>query len=281
MRMIRSSKVVTWCPGCTNFLILDSFEKCLEEMEREGKINLRNVVIVCGIGCHGKIFDYLNLSGVNALHGRALPLALGIKLANRNLKVVCFVGDGDLYCEGMEHLIHTARYNPDIKVFVHNNQTFALTVGQSTSTSQKGFKSKVRPEGERLEPIDPILLSLSSNVSFVAREYVMERENLIKTMKEALGHRGFALVDILQPCISFNDFRNSLVGRIVRMEKSFEERDRAIGEYLKISKEGKIVTGIIYKKEVPTFEEIENVDKVYSHMKRKYKLKTLFEDFIV
>ncbi|MEM5875465.1 MAG: thiamine pyrophosphate-dependent enzyme [Candidatus Aenigmatarchaeota archaeon] len=279
--MLKSNQNITWCPGCTNFFILNSFVNALEELEKEKLIELNKVIIVCGIGCHGKIFDYLNLSGFNALHGRALPLALGIKVANKDLKVICFVGDGDIYSEGIEHLIHAARYNIDIKVFVHNNQTFALTVGQSTPTSQKGFKSKVRPEGEKNEPLDPILLLLASKTSFVARSYSNDAENLKVIMKEAIKHKGFAVVDILQPCISFNNFGKEVEKKMVKLERTYNNFKEALENYLEMKEKELVPIGIFLKNERKTFEELEGINKVYSEIKRNVNFNKLFENFFI
>ncbi|MEM0333547.1 MAG: thiamine pyrophosphate-dependent enzyme [Candidatus Aenigmatarchaeota archaeon] len=279
--MLKSNQNITWCPGCTNFFILNSFVNALEELEKEKLIELNKVIIVCGIGCHGKIFDYLNLSGFNALHGRALPLALGIKVANKDLKVICFVGDGDIYSEGIEHLIHAARYNIDIKVFVHNNQTFALTVGQSTPTSQKGFKSKVRPEGEKNEPLDPILLLLASKTSFVARSYSNDAENLKFIMKEAIKHKGFAVVDILQPCISFNNFGKEVEKKMVKVERTYNNFKEALENYLEMKEKELVPIGIFLKNERKTFEELEGINKVYSEIKRNVNFNKLFENFFI
>ncbi|MFH7880799.1 MAG: thiamine pyrophosphate-dependent enzyme [Candidatus Aenigmatarchaeota archaeon] len=279
--MLKSNQNITWCPGCTNFFILNSFVNALEELEKEKLIELNKVIIVCGIGCHGKIFDYLNISGFNALHGRALPLALGIKVANKDLKVICFVGDGDIYSEGIEHLIHAARYNIDIKVFVHNNQTFALTVGQSTPTSQKGFKSKVRPEGEKNEPLDPILLLLASNSSFVARGYAVDKDYLKLLFKEAIIHKGFSVIDILQPCLTFNDFRNEIESRIIKLKESYKNVKEALENYLNLKEKGVVPIGIFFKEEKETFEEREGIKKVYSEIKRKIEFEKLIDEFRV
>ncbi|MBI2038647.1 MAG: 2-oxoacid:ferredoxin oxidoreductase subunit beta, partial [Candidatus Nealsonbacteria bacterium] len=122
----------TWCPGCPNFVILETTKKALAELANEGKISIQNTAVVTGIGCHAKTFDYLDISSFYGIHGRVLPTALGIKLGNPNLTVLGFGGDGDTYAEGLDHFIHNCRYNVDIKMFVHNNQVFALTVGQPT-----------------------------------------------------------------------------------------------------------------------------------------------------
>lgn len=282
MQRIISDRKISWCPGCFNVVILHSFAKVLEELEREGKIELKRVVVVCGIGCHGKIFDYLNLSGFNALHGRALPTAIGIKLANNNLKVICFVGDGDCYAEGLDHLIHVARYNADIKVFVHNNQNFALTVGQSSPTSEKGFKSKVRPEGEREEPINPIALMLVSGASFVARAFVLEKEQMESIMREAILHKGFAFVDILQPCIVFHNTTEFIRSHSYKIEtpRIFEEALKYALEWnYNLIENCKIPLGIFWKEEKETFEEKEDIKEAWWKKEKERSVKELLKDF--
>ena len=156
-----------------------------------------------GIGCHGKMFDYLNLKGINTLHGRVLPTMLGIKVGNPNLNVLGFSGDGDAYGEGMAHLVHAARYNADMKYFVHNNQVFALTVGQPTPTTEMGFKDKTNPLGVKNPPLNPIKLMLASGATFVARVFA-DVKQIEWVMKEAMKHKGFAFIEILQPCIIFH-----------------------------------------------------------------------------
>jgi 2-oxoglutarate ferredoxin oxidoreductase subunit beta len=284
MQKIINNQKITWCPGCFNNVILHSFAKVLSELENEGKIDLKKVVIVCGIGCHGKIFDYLNLSGFNALHGRSIPTAIGIKLANKDLKVISFVGDGDTYAEGLDHLIHAARYNADIKVFVHNNQNFALTVGQSTPTSEKGFKSKVRPEGEKEEPINPIALMLASKASFVARAFVLEKDQLEKIMREAILHKGFAFVDILQPCIIFHNTSEFIRKHCYKIETPnvFEEALKLAFEWnYNFDENSRIPLGIFWREERETFEEKEGITETYWKKKREVKLEELLEKFYV
>jgi len=158
----------TWCPGCFNFQVLAGVKKSILS---QPNFNKNDYAMVAGIGCHGKIFDYLNLNGINGLHGRVLPTMLGMKVGNPNLKIIGFSGDGDAYAEGMEHLIHAARYNSDIKYIVHNNQVFALTVGQPTPVTEIGYKDKTTPSGEKISPLNPIKLMLSAGASFVARVF--------------------------------------------------------------------------------------------------------------
>ena len=165
---LRTPVATTWCPGCSNFGILESMKRALASLMSQGA-KQEDFAMVTGIGCHGKIFDYLNISGIYGLHGRVLPTALGIKLGNPKLKVIGFSGDGDAYAEGLGHFVHTMRYNPSLIYIVHDNQTFSLTTGQSTPTSKKGFKSKSEPFGYFHNSINPIQLALISGATFIAR----------------------------------------------------------------------------------------------------------------
>ena len=194
----------TWCPGCGNFGILNAFKKAVRRLETEG-VSRRDIVMTAGIGCHGKIFDYLRLSGFYSLHGRALATAQGMKLANPRAKVVAFVGDGDAYGEGVAHLVFAAKRNSDITVIVHNNGTYGLTTGQYTPTSVKGFRGPSTPGGSIEEPFNPLSLVLSAGATFVARGYPVKLDHLADLFARAIRHRGFSIVDVLQPCVSFNN----------------------------------------------------------------------------
>jgi len=215
----------TWCPGCGNFGILNAFKKAVRRLEVEG-VARTDVVITAGIGCHAKIFDYLRLNGFYSLHGRALATAQGMKLANPRLKVVAFVGDGDAYGEGLAHLVFAAKRNSDITVIVHNNGTYGLTTGQYTPTSVRGFRGPSTPEGSVEEPFNPLTLALSAGAPFVARGYPLKLEHLADLFVRGIQHRGFALVDVLQPCVSFNntyELYNRLVTEMDSVPGSWEE----------------------------------------------------------
>jgi len=134
---LSTKEIITWCPGCTNFGILEAFKEAITELVNEKKIKVENAVIVSGIGCHAKIYDYLNLKGFYGIHGRVLPICFGMKTGNPDLTVIGFGGDGDTYDEGISHFIHHCRYNADFTMLVHNNQVFSLTPGQATATSEK------------------------------------------------------------------------------------------------------------------------------------------------
>jgi len=189
----------TWCPGCWNFQILTGVKNVLA---KSGKTK-NDLAIVSGIGCHAKIYDYINLPGLNSLHGRVIPVCLGLKLGNPNLTVLGFSGDGDAYAEGIEHTIHAAKYNSDFKYLVHNNQVFALTVGQPTPTTELGFKDKTTPAGVKTLPLNPIKLMLATGASFVARVFA-EVKQIEYVLKEAMKHKGFAFIEIIQPCLIFH-----------------------------------------------------------------------------
>ena len=251
----------TWCPGCWNFQILAGVKNVVAEEIKKGK-KKDDFAIVSGIGCHAKIFDYVNLNGINTLHGRVLPTCLGMKVGNPNLNVIGFSGDGDAYAEGMEHLIHAARFNADFKYFVHNNQVFALTVAQPTPTTEVGYKDKTNPLGVKFYPINPIKLMLSAGATFVARVFA-EKEQVEWIMKEALKHKGFTFVEIIQPCIVFHDDKG-YKEKTYSLEKekhdktNFQEAMKKADEfdYNGIKKDTKIPLGIFYQKEKPILEEL-------------------------
>jgi 2-oxoglutarate/2-oxoacid ferredoxin oxidoreductase subunit beta len=250
--------IPTWCPGCFNFQILQGVKNFLSSRE------LKKWAMVSGIGCHAKIFDYINLPGINALHGRVLPTCLGMKIANPEINILAFSGDGDAYAEGMEHLISAARYNSNINYLVHNNQVFALTVGQPTPVTERGFKDKTMPSGVKIPPINPIKLMLSAGATFVARVFadVKEVENILK---EAEKHKGFSFIEIIQPCIIFHPDIN-LKKHIYNLKDkkhnftNFEEAMKKADEfnYEIPSEKTKIPMGIFYKREREVFEEILN-----------------------
>ncbi len=247
----------TWCPGCFNFQILAG----MKNLFAKSKLKKEDVAIVSGIGCHAKIFDYLDLNGINTLHGRVLPTCLGIKLGNPNLKVIGFAGDGDAYAEGISHLIHAARYNSNIKYFVHNNQVFALTVGQPTPTTEIGFKDKTTPLGVKVFPMNPVALMLASGASFVARVFA-DVAQIEYVTKEALKHKGFAFIEVIQPCLIFHndaDYRKNMysLDDAKHDRTSFEQAWKKAQEfdYNGVGEDTKIPLGIFYQTEKPVLEE--------------------------
>jgi len=257
---LSTSTKPTWCPGCFNFQVLAGVKNYLAKQIKSEK-DRENYAIVTGIGCHAKMFDYLNLNGINSLHGRVLPTMLGIKVGKPKLNLIGFSGDGDAYAEGMEHLIHAARYNADVKYFVHNNQVFALTVGQPTPTTEIGFTDKTTPHGVRLKPINPIKLMLAAGATFVARVY-SDFNQIEKILEEAFKHKGFAFIEVIQPCLIFhpdNDYKKYtyLLEEKNHDKKSFMEAMKKAEEfdYDRLDKNTKIPLGIFYQERRNTFEE--------------------------
>lgn len=252
----------TWCRGCGDFGILFAVKKAFTELVNEKKYSKEQLVACTGIGCHGKMFDYLNVNAFYCLHGRAVPVSAGIKIANPNLVVVNFVGDGDVYGEGISHLLFSAKRNSNITVLVHNNGTYALTAGQFSPTSLKGFKGKSTPKGSVEYPLNPIKLMLAGNASFVARAFVGDIEHLKETIKEAVNHKGFSIVDILQPSITFNDtfrFYKTHTYKLSSENHDTSSFDAAMKKACEwdytMSPEDKVALGTFYKKERETFEE--------------------------
>nr|WP_321257357.1 2-oxoacid:ferredoxin oxidoreductase subunit beta [uncultured Pseudodesulfovibrio sp.] len=190
----------TWCPGCGNFSILSSLKKALTGMD----IAPHEVIISSGIGQAAKMPHYLNCHMFNGLHGRSLPVAQGMKMANPEMNVICVSGDGCTYGEGGNHFLAAIRRNLDITMLVHNNQIYGLTKGQASPTTGRGHVTKAQPNGAQSEAFNPVSTAVSMKANFVARAFSGEPDHLAAVITEAVNHTGFSLVDILQPCVSFN-----------------------------------------------------------------------------
>lgn len=208
---------IAWCPGCGNFAILKILKQALADLSIEPK----RLVIASGIGQAPKTPHYLKTHLFNGLHGRALPVATGIKAANPTLEVIAEGGDGDMYGEGGNHFMHTIRRNPNLTHLVHNNMVYGLTKGQASPTSGIGFETPVQIEGVFEEPFNPISTAIALNASFVARIFCGDFEHSVAVLREAIRHRGYALVDIFQPCVTFNR---------VNTFKWFKEKTYALGD---------------------------------------------------
>lgn len=254
---LNTKTLPTWCPGCFNFQILAGVKNAIAKQIQEGK-KKEDFAVVSGIGCHAKIFDYLNLQGINSLHGRVLPTCFGIKIGNPNLNVLGFSGDGDAYAEGMEHLIHAARYNFNIKYLVHDNRVFALTVGQPTPTTEQGFKDKTTPAGVKLQPLNPIKMMLAAGASFVARVYA-DVKQIEQVLEEAFKHQGFSFIEILQPCLIFHPDgykeKTYLLEETEYDKTNWEEAMKKACEF-DYNEAKKVPLGIFYQKERETFEDL-------------------------
>ena len=247
----------TWCPGCGNFSIQHTLKAVLSDMELQGK-SLDDVVLVTGIGCHAKMADYLNINSFYAIHGRAVPVATGIRLANKGLTVICCVGDGDTYAEGLDHLIFAAKRNIDITVIVHNNRVYGLTTGQYTPTSPLGFKGRSTPAGTPEFPLNPLELMLASGATYLARGYTKKMDQLKEMISGGIGHKGFACIDVLQICATFfnmTDVYNPRVYDLPSGDKSdFPSACEKAREW-DYNSESKIALGLFYQRSFPTFED--------------------------
>jgi len=250
---LKTGRKISWCPGCGNFGILAATIKALEELN----LDPEKVVLVSGIGCHGRITDYIRANSIHGIHGRVLPLATGIKLANHELTVIGFAGDGDAYNIGIGHLPAAARRNIDITYIVHNNMVYGLTTGQASPTSPLGFKTRSTPLGNIEKPLNPILFAIACGATFVARGFAGEVEHLKNLIIEAIRHEGFALIDVLQPCITFNPtISQQLRKRIYKLEENgHNPRDKNQAIKKAQEWENKIPIGIIYKEERPTYHK--------------------------
>jgi 2-oxoglutarate ferredoxin oxidoreductase subunit beta len=250
-----SDDPIAWCPGCGNFSILKALKQALVEIQQQP----HELVIVSGIGQAPKTPHYLRCNCFNGLHGRTLPVATGIKLANHKLTVLAQGGDGDGYGEGGNHFLHAMRRNINITYLVHNNQIYGLTKGQASPTSDAGFVTKTTPRGSISPACNPLLLAVASDCSFVARGFAGEIDHLADLIKTGIQHKGFALIDILQPCVSFNRVNTFkwYSDRVYEIDSdsTYDTKDR-LNALQKAQEWGdKIPIGIIYRIQRPTLEE--------------------------
>lgn len=250
----------TWCPGCGNFAIWYMLKQAMFELNYKP----HEVVIVYGVGCSGNGANFTDVYSFHGLHGRALPVAQGIKLVNKKLKVIVMGGDGDGVGIGVGHFIHACRRNIDITYIMHDNQIYGLTTGQTSPRSDKGMVTKTTPDGNIENPVNPIALALSSGCTFVARSFSGAPHHLKDTLKKALEHKGFSFVDVLQPCITFNRHNTYAWynSRIYYLENNSgynsEDFNTALVKAFEWSE--KIPIGIFYQKELPTYEHEIGID---------------------
>jgi 2-oxoglutarate ferredoxin oxidoreductase subunit beta len=243
-----------WCPGCGDFGIQVAVKQALTNLQ----IEPHKVAYVSDIGCSGKIVHWVNVYGLHSLHGRALPAATGVKFANRDLTVLVDAGDGGGYGIGVGHLVHALRRNIDMTYLVHDNMVYGLTKGQMAPTSCKGYKSPSSPFGAIEEPLNPMAMALSLGATFVARASAGDAVHLTKILEEAIKHKGFALVDIFQPCVTFNKINTYayFMQNTYNLDK-LEGYDKhnfqmAMEKALEVTK---YPIGILYQTERPTYED--------------------------
>lgn len=229
--------VPTWCPGCGNFLVLAALKKAFTEL----KLDSKDIVVTYDIGCAANMVNNLNVCGFATLHGRSIPVAVGVKMANPNLKVIAQGGEGGILTEGGNHLIHAAQRDDPITVIINNNYVFALTTGQASAATPKGEKTRSTPEGNLFPPLSAIDIAAAAGATFLARTMANDLEKTTKIIREAINHKGFSLVEIIQPCVIWTkEFNLGQVKDRLYLDQPFENLSWVIGKnnYL----------GILYRK---------------------------------
>ncbi len=247
----------TWCPGCGNFTIQFALRNAIQKLVDDG-VALETIVLVTGIGCHAKMADYLNINSFYSIHGRTIPVATGIKLANPGLTVICCAGDGDAYAEGLDHLVFAAKRNSDITVIVHNNRVYGLTTGQYTPTSPLGFRGRSTPGGTVEAPFNPLTLMLTSGAGFIARGTTRRMNELGDLISRGLRYRGFAFIDVLQICATYFNVSGLYDRQGYALSghdpADFEAACRKAEEW-DYNRDAPIAFGLFYRQEKPVFEE--------------------------
>ncbi|MGQ9572271.1 MAG: 2-oxoacid:ferredoxin oxidoreductase subunit beta [Dehalococcoidia bacterium] len=246
---------ITWCPGCGDFAILKALKAALAELE----IAPHQVLLVSGIGCGSKLPDYINANGYMTIHGRPLAVATGAKLANPDLHVIVVNGDGDSYGIGGNHFVHTCRRNPNITQIVENNQIYGLTKGQYSPTSDVGFVTTTSPDGVIEAAFNPAVIALAAGATFIARAFSGDPKHMAGVIAQGVRHRGYALIDVLQPCVTFNRLNTYAWyrERVYDLEaEGYDPSDRTAA-WQKAQEWGeRIPLGVIYRVEgVPTYED--------------------------
>jgi 2-oxoglutarate ferredoxin oxidoreductase subunit beta len=244
-----------WCAGCGDFGVLAALKQACAELGLEP----RKVAFISGIGCSGKISGYLHSYAFHGVHGRALPTATAVKLANTDLTVIVAGGDGDGYAIGAGHFIHAVRRNPDMTYIVMDNQTYGLTKGQSSPTSMLGYKAGPHPQGNPDAPINGLAIALAAGATFIARAFSSEPKQMAEMIKEAVRHPGFGIVEVLSPCVTFNKVNTYkwFKENVYHLDDlpGYDVHDR-VRAFATLTQPGKIPLGIFYREIRPTLEEL-------------------------
>jgi len=242
-----------WCPGCGNFSILNCLKGALEELGKDP----HDVLISAGIGQAAKLPQYISVNSFCGLHGRAVPPAAAAKIVNNGLTVIVSSGDGDTYGEGGNHFIHNIRRNVDMAHFIHDNQVYGLTKGQASPTSEEGTISGVQPEGIHSIPFNPVLMAITAGAGFAARSFTGNPQHLKEMMKRAIEFKGYAMVDILQPCVSFNKVNTFAwyKQRVYELEEKHDAGNRLLAMERAMEFGDRIPIGVFYEMRQPTYHE--------------------------
>jgi 2-oxoglutarate ferredoxin oxidoreductase subunit beta len=245
-----------WCPGCGDYGVLSALKSALAELGKQPK----DVAFVSGIGCSGKISGYLHSYAFHGVHGRALPVATAVKLANRDLTVIAAGGDGDGYAIGAGHFLHAVRRNPNVAYIVMDNQTYGLTKGQSSPTSQTGYITGTSPQGNPDAPINGLAVALAAGGTFLARGFSANPKHLVGLMKAAVEHEGFALVEVMSPCVTYNKINTYawFKENVYYLDEAHDVSDR-LRAFDVLTSDGKIPLGLIYREQRPTLEALSHL----------------------
>jgi 2-oxoglutarate ferredoxin oxidoreductase subunit beta len=269
----------TWCPGCGDWGIRVGIKTALNQLG----LDPSKVLISFDIGCSGNMNDFLNGYAMHGLHGRAIASAIGMKVARHDLPVIVIGGDGGLYGEGGNHFLHALRGNHDITVIVHDNMVYGLTTGQVAPTASKGYKSKSTPKGIIEEPVNPIVMAITQGATFVSQGFAGDARLTVDLIKQAVTHKGFSLVNILQPCVTFNKINTYqyYLQRAYKLDESYDPYNLtlAVEKSLEVQDE-KFPLGVIYKKEKnPYHEQIVQLKEPLAKRDRFTKFESLISEF--
>ncbi|MFC5472096.1 2-oxoacid:ferredoxin oxidoreductase subunit beta [Cohnella suwonensis] len=252
----RNNVKPNWCPGCGDFSVQAAIQRAAANVGLEPE----QLAVISGIGCSGRISGYINAYGLHGIHGRSLPIAQGVKLANRELTVIASGGDGDGFAIGMGHTVHAIRRNLDITYIVMDNQIYGLTKGQTSPRSAEGFKTKSTPEGSIESTLSPLEIALSAGATFVAQSFSSDLKQLTSLIEQGLNHKGFSLINVFSPCVTFNKVNTYdwFKENIVNLEQ-FPDYDPSnrIAAMTKIMETNGMLTGLVYQnKERKSYEDL-------------------------
>ena len=269
----------TWCPGCGDWSIWGAIKAALAELGMEP----HEIIVVYGVGCSGNMCSFVNAYGFHALHGRALPVALGAKLANHDLPVLVVNGDGDNYGEGLNHWIHAMRGNHNVTHIVHDNLIYGLTTGQTSPTSEQGMKTKSTPGGVIERQINPMALALESGASFIARGFAGDHERLKELILAGLRHTGYSFIDVFQPCVTFNHTQTYdwYRQRLYYLESVKHDPSSEAAAHARAHEWGeKLPVGIFYQQAREVYhEEIEHLGTPLATTNAKTDISKLLKEF--
>lgn len=245
-----------WCPGCGDFSVQAAIQRAAANVGLEPE----NLAVVSGIGCSGRISGYINSYGFHGIHGRSLPIAQGVKMANRDLTVIASGGDGDGFAIGMGHTVHAIRRNIDVTYIVMDNQIYGLTKGQTSPRSEMGFKTKSTPTGSIESAIGIMELAISAGAGFVAQSFSSDLKELTSIIEQGINHKGFSFINVFSPCVTFNKVNTYewFKENIVKLDsiEGYDPSSRAQAVNTLMEHNG-LVTGLIYQnKERPSYEQL-------------------------